>query len=332
MFTLTEEDLLKLWEINQFALPKDRWIFFGLRGCLPVDDGNHGFAKAHKVELAATDYIHPRCTLGQWQPGKGFALFPGSTVPHQKNVASAKAKSGKGTNQLMTGCFKDYRKGWHKAGKPTGHEAFRQDNKLPIRRTADDLDYDEDDRVEYMQPFDNLHAAWSQGVDHQGFASAGCQVVVGFPKCKKRGAQSDDTGPWKVFKENAYAIDQDSFFYVLLNGRDAQRIAAGGSASPRLRFGSKGDLVELVQQALKARGFYEGRVDQDFGPRNLRALLEFQTAEFGPPPPPPERRRRCRQSANSSGHRRRLAKRFGRTGVRRRGASNSGGKHGEIPL
>ena len=40
----------------------------------------------------------------------------------------------------MTGCYPDYRKGKHKADSNTGHDAFRQDNKLPIQRTADDID------------------------------------------------------------------------------------------------------------------------------------------------------------------------------------------------
>lgn len=35
-----------------------------------------------------------------------------------------------GTNMLLTGFYKDYRKGWHKAGSDTGHEAFRQNSTL----------------------------------------------------------------------------------------------------------------------------------------------------------------------------------------------------------
>lgn len=282
MFILTEEHLLQLWELNQFPVPKDRWVFFGLRGCLPVNDNDHSFAKEHPVQIEAIDYIHPRCALGQWQPGKGFALFPGSTVPHRKHVSASHAQGGKGTNQLMTGCYADYRKGKHKADSDTGHDAFRQDNKLPIQRTADDFDYDADDRVEYAQPFDNLHAAWCQGVDHDSYASAGCQVVVGFPQCTKR-HNNPDTGPWKVFKENSYAIAQSSFYYVLLTGRDAERtVHTTTPLQPRLRYGSKGALVTLVQQALKERSFYEGEIDDDFGIRTLRAMLSFQTAEFGP--------------------------------------------------
>lgn len=46
-------------------------------------------------------------------------------------------------------------------------------------------------------PFDNLHAGWCMGVESESFASAGCQVLVGFPKCSKRGTKPE-TGPWKA--------------------------------------------------------------------------------------------------------------------------------------
>ena len=65
-------------------------------------------------------------------------------------------------------------------------------------------------------------------------------------------------------------------------GHEAERMAQGAStAVHRLRYGSKGPLVTRVQEALKAKGFYEGRIDDDFGIRTLRAVLRFQTTEFG---------------------------------------------------
>jgi len=184
----------------------------------------------------------------------------------------------------MTGRYRDYRKGIHKKGGPTAHEAFRQIAAHPIRRTADDFDYDNDDRVEFTNPFDNIHAAWSMGVDNDNYASAGCQVIVGYPKCTKRG-DKPDIGAWGVFKENAYSpeLGQDVFLYVLLSARDAQRIVLDGPAKlTRLRFGSDGELVKLVQNALKTEDFYEGNVDGDFGERTLRAVLAYQEATFGP--------------------------------------------------
>jgi hypothetical protein len=282
MFELSVEHLDRLCAMNQFEIPADEIVLFGLRGSLPVNPDDHEYRQLHHVDLVDIDHTHPRCVLGQWKPNEGLALFPGSTVPHRRYVEKSIAKNGEGANQLMTGCHAGYRKGIHKAGKPTAHQAFRQANKLPIRRTGDDLEFDVEDRVEFMRPFDNLHAAWCMGVDHDTYASAGCQVVVGYPRCARRN-DGPDVGPWKTFKERAYDVTQDSFHYILLKGRDAFRVAASpeGALSARLRFGSKGDLVSELQKQLAKDGHYEGEPDGDFGPRTLFAVLEYQTAAFG---------------------------------------------------
>jgi hypothetical protein len=284
MFTLKEEHLRRLCQINAFPVPEDEMVFFGLRGCLPVDEERRDFRAKHKVHVVAVDYLHPRCVLGQWKPRKErIAVFPGSTVPHKKHVTKSREAGGLGANQLLTGFHPDYRKGKHKGAKSTGHYAFRQVSKLPIRRTADDLDFEEDDRIEYGMPFDNLHAAWCFGSNDQSYASAGCQVVAGFPKCEKR-KDKPEVGAWRVFRQNAYDLAQDRFRYMLLNGTDAQRVVLVGSKKvpARLRFGSQGDLVDTVQRKLRALEHYEGDIDGDFGIRTLRAVMEFQEHEFGP--------------------------------------------------
>jgi hypothetical protein len=66
------------------------------------------------------------------------------------------------------------------------------------------------------------------GVNHDEYASAACQVIVGYPKCARR-EDKPDVGPWKIFKENAYGLSQESFPYVLLDGLDAQAVAQNGS-------------------------------------------------------------------------------------------------------
>lgn len=281
MFTLTTDHLRHLWGANHFDISDAEWLFFGLRGCIPANDTSTSFADQHVLIPYTIDYTHPRCTIGQFKPDGSFALFPGSTVPHQRNVATARDRNGRGTNQLMTGFHPDYRKGWHKAGKPTGHKAFRQDSKIPIRRSGDDLDYDTDDRVEYTTPYDNLHAAWCMSTDDDRYASAGCQVIVGYPRCEGR-ANRPDVGPWRTFLTNAYDIPQTSFGYILLSARDAIAVSSGAPTRQRLRFGSSGSLVSEVQQLLKDRAFYEGRIDGDFGRRTLFAVLAFQEAMFGP--------------------------------------------------
>jgi peptidoglycan hydrolase-like protein with peptidoglycan-binding domain len=91
-------------------------------------------------------------------------------------------------------------------------------------------------------------------------------------------------GPWAAFKEKAYSLKQDAFPYLLVDGRDLQRVILNGvkPVPVTLRFGSKGPLVSEVQTALKKLGYYEGKIDEDFGNRTLRAVLAFQTNAFGP--------------------------------------------------
>jgi len=283
-FTLSEGNLRRLCEINGFPAPNQGMIFFGLRGCLPLTESSQEFKAEHEVDVAPVDYTHPRCVIGQWLPADAkIALFLGSTVPNLNNIRRSVNAGGAGTNQLMSGYYKDYRKGTHKAGTATAHEAFRQIEGRPIRRTADDFDFDNDDRVEFDNPFDNLHAAWCMGINHDNYSSAGCQVVVGYPKCPQRGNQPD-LGPWAVFKRNAYSLPQNGFPYFLLNGSDAQAVAASGTAklSVRLRFGSQSPLVAELQRELQAAGFYEGVIDENFGERTLRAVLAFQSTKIAP--------------------------------------------------
>lgn len=194
MFTLTEHVLIRAWKKCQFPIPNDdEMIFFGLRGCLPLDLEGTGFASEHRLVTHSYNHKNMRCTLGQWKPGSGIALFPGSTVPSVYNVGRARERGGRGTNMLMRGLYR-YEKGMHKSGKPTGHQAFRQATWFPVRRTRDDLDYDCDDSVDfsYSYVWDNLHCGWKLDPSDEGFASAGCQVVAGYPQEQKIGPRADD--------------------------------------------------------------------------------------------------------------------------------------------
>src|SRR5512140_1252853 len=126
-FLLDDTLLRRLANINSFPIPEDGMVFFGLRGALPVNPDDCDFDAAHALNVENTDYVHPRCTLGQWTPADGMlAVFPGSTVPHSRYVRDALARGGVGVNQLLTGYYGDYRKGVHKQGTITGHQAFVQ--------------------------------------------------------------------------------------------------------------------------------------------------------------------------------------------------------------
>lgn len=283
-FSINESHLNRLCEVNSFPAPQDRMIFFGIRGCLPMNTSDHRFLQQNSFNLLEVNYMNPRCTIGQWRPADNtFAVFPGSTSPHINFYQNG---NGAGANQLMPGYYVDYKKGVHKAGTPTGHDAFKQTDGCPVRRTYDDMDYDNyDDRVEYEHKLDNIHAGWCLSVNADRHAGAGCQVILGFPRCPRRD-NAPDEGPWKVFKENAYRLDQERFPYVLLEGLHVleivQKTDQNTAISARLRFGSKGPLVRRVQTVLRDKGFYEGDIDEDFGSRTLRAVLAYQTQQFGP--------------------------------------------------
>jgi hypothetical protein len=268
---------------NRFPVLQQGMVFLGIRGASPVIADYQSFAASHELILTMPDNQHPCCTLVQWLPKqKTLAVFPGSTIPHKKYIRKAFAKGGAGANQLLSGYYHDYRKGDHNLDSPTRHRAFRQTEARFVLRTIDDLVYETDDRMEYNNPFDNLHAGWCMGVNHADFASAGCQVIVGYPHCAQRGSLPD-TGPWATFVGNAYAQPQDRFPYVLLTGQDYFRAYVGNMAESdfRLRYGSAGTEVQELQQRLKAKRFYEGQVDDQFGKRTMNAVLAFQRASFG---------------------------------------------------
>ena len=285
-------DILKLLaERASFAVPADGMVFFGFRGLLPFDVGGTGFAQSHDVRLVNFDHQRMRCTLGQWRPADGkLALFPGSTVPNLKAIQTAKGNNGIGANMLMLGRYA-YDRGVHKPGKPTGHRGFRQGMFFPVWRSADDFDYDLVDRLDLsgtvpdVYPWDNFHCAYSDNIEGN-FSSNGCQVVAGRPTMPANG-NLPESGPWKRFVENAYgasANNQTRFPYLLFAGAELGKLATspGAPVTRLVRFGSHGDWVVKVQEALRSHGFPFLPVDGGFGRDTLEALMAFQNASFGP--------------------------------------------------
>ncbi len=288
-FLLSSDLLSRMAERSCIEIPSGDLVFFGIRGLLPLDLSGTDFASEHRVRQADIDNLRMRCTLGQWRPAdRTIALFPGSTVPFQNAIATARARGGVGANMLMLGRYR-YQKGIHKPGAPSGHRAFRQAMFFPVWRSQDDLDFDLDDRLDLGASsdsfvFDNLHCAFHDNTDTVGYSSNGCQVVAGQPRSARR-SNKPETGPWKRFIENAYELAerQDIFGYLLFTGVEAARLAEvpAGEVSKLLRFGSSGRLVREVQAALRSEGFDFLDVDGDFGRDTLRAVMSFQTREFG---------------------------------------------------
>ncbi|MDB5519928.1 MAG: Peptidoglycan-binding domain 1 protein [Tardiphaga sp.] len=145
---ISDELLREMFALCSFIIPDDEIVFVALRGVQPLQFGGSDFKSAHDAMAVPLDYQHMRCTIAQWDTGKGkLALFVGSSVPHLSAIASHLPRNGNGVNRLVSGCFGDvpglpghsYFKGNHGVDR---HLAFRNESKLPIWRTADDTDYE----------------------------------------------------------------------------------------------------------------------------------------------------------------------------------------------
>lgn len=276
MFEITESVLEAALRRARLTRPDQGAILFGIRGGSPTQPNASELAARQGVEAGGVDYLRARCSIGFWSPGKGISLYPGSTVPGQRLVKAGLAKGGQGVNQLCIGLHRGYRKGTHKASSPSAHRALRMERNLPVMRTADDLDFDADDRLDYSAAFDNIHCGWVKDAATPGYSSAGCQVIVG--------GANPEVGPWKDFATRIYSLAQIEFDYFLFNVGELARTAAAAdpvSLPLALRYGSEGDEVETLQRVLTARGFSTAGTDGAFGYQTLSAVMQFQRQVMG---------------------------------------------------
>ena len=275
-FTLTETHLRRLFSRARLPFDASQMTLIGLRGVSPADGVGGKASQSVQVSTAAPDYIHPRCSIGWWRPGDGFALHPGSTVPHASDVKQRIPAAGAGVNQLCLGLHEGYAKGMHPQSRPkTRHRALRMNKAIPVQRTAADMDFDGDDRLDYATAYDNIHCGWTASAQSSKYSSLGCQVVVGFAL--------PETGPWAKFIGAVYANAQQTFNYALFTGAEVQRTANTAAADPlpaTLRYGSRdvggATLVRDVQTALANAGYLSAAPDGSFGFRTLAAVYNFQ--------------------------------------------------------
>jgi len=285
---LTPELLKRLARRNNFQVPTSGMVFVCIRGAVPGDLKDNGFAASRTIQTIEIDYRHMRCTFVQWKTGEGMlALFPGSTVPSQQSIENALAGKTK-ANQVIPGCF-SYVRGRHKGTTPNGHDAFRQNVFLPVQRTRDDGDFDLADAVDFARSakaedfvWDNIHAAYNDDPTVPKYSSEGCLVVCGFPSTTS--GKHVERGPWKTFRQNAYdgTGGQQEFTCMLFESDDVVRVAEGDDELMQIvRYGSRGPLVGNVQEALVRAGFEIGLPDDKFGRNTLIALYGFQKRLFG---------------------------------------------------
>lgn len=283
MATIRVSDALlrRLCDINQFPIPKDaEMVFFGIRGALPYNPDNFAFEDSRSIVITSVNYTSFRCTLGQWNLKTGkVAIYPGSTVPGIRNIRNAIAKKGMGTNQMIPGFYNDVKKGWHQGGSAKfGHMAFRQTKERPVRRTADDAIYTDNDLLTYEIQFDNIHSGFRTSINDNLNASHGCQILVGMPDCEVYKA----SGGFKAFKDSAYAIKgQEYFCYMLLNAKDYERLNVSQNAPfpRRLRYGSEGEAVKALQEALAEENMMvddEFEVSGVFDIPTFKAVINYQ--------------------------------------------------------
>lgn len=279
MFTLTSAALERLARSGAYDLGTARCILFGLRGCLPANTADVTVGPSKALRIVPVDHLSMRCTMGVWLPEDGTLMaVPGSTVPHRKAVEAAKAAGGLGANRILPGLLR-FRKGKHpQSGNRPQQDAFVQAIDFPYQRSADDLDYDEQDPVAFETPGDNIHCAFADSPNAPGFDSSGCLVVAGF--AQRAGMPgSKDIGCWPRLRDTAYASGQRDFPFLLGNGTEAEAsaVAAPGTLPLRLRFGSSGDTVRSVQSALARLGLLKRTdVDGGYGRLTVLAVREAQ--------------------------------------------------------
>ena len=280
-FNFSANHLQRLCEVNFFPYLANKLIVFGLRGVLPKNTNDENLEHSKVLEQKELDYNRCRCTIGIWSPFENKIMaFPGSTVPHKKYIHRHLINVSK-ANQMLTGYYSKYEKGTHAPRNiDSWHAALKLKTNIAYRRTNDDYDFDSFDTIETGNPHDNIHAAFNNNINEDKFGSAGCQVIVGLPKC---GRFSENTGPWKVFHDTIYSSTQNVFDYILLKGSDAKRVSESGNQkmSARLRFGSKGEVVEQLQQKFKDLNLYNAKIDGDFGKITLGSVLKFQKKQLG---------------------------------------------------
>jgi hypothetical protein len=284
-FSLRATDLEQLAAANSFPLSDaGDIVLFGLRGC-GIIAATEEFADEAILLDRRPDHHTARCVMGVWNRTSGkIAVFPASTVPNAKAVRQWRNVGDIG-NMLPTGFYR-YVTGTHNSrpGCLVLRKAGGEKRVVVVRRSSDNLRYERTDMFQKCAPGDNLHPSFFGNTE--GFSSYGCQVVVG--SATNAGVH---TGPWSAFRRAAGlpargARDDLPFPYLLLTGAEAQMAsllrrqgqvpgAAGWAELRRLRFGSRGDAVLRLQQALGLTA-----PDGDFGANTAVALHTAQAARL----------------------------------------------------
>lgn len=236
----------------------------GIRGCISSDYGK--WLSEINIEHKNIDHESMNCTFILFDGDLMLALN-GSTSPHMKYISKAKENAGRGANQLETGFYRAYAKGMHHPSDLTAHKALRQTRVAPIRRTTDNTTFELTDKIEVAIVGDNIHAAWCN-IGGKTHASAGCQVIAGYPECEKR---KGNTSHWKLFHDYIYSLPQETFNYLLVNYSWVDRVV-NNKMSDLIIYGSEGEKVKELQKVLNLT------LDGLYLRESYAAIMNFQKA------------------------------------------------------
>ena len=303
-FDFTAAHLSTLCDANRFNVksnekdPRDE-VIFALRGCC-LGAGKHssgGFVSSVKLQEAVPDHQQSRCVIGVWKRSTNkIAVFLGSTVPYWSGMLKQlEEPTKKICNLLPTGRY-FYTIGTHRETEKEWaiFGAFRQQSDVPCIRTKDNLVYEISDEWDFGEPGDNIHPSRHPKPTDQ-FSSEGCMTSPGGGKNMTRTEKHD--GLWADFREaagltkNSAPTKEDGFKFVVvvLTGREARLASTTKKDLVRLRFGSEGDDVKLLQDALasldrrdpKKGKYYAGTKDSQMGRATTQAYVDWQNEHQG---------------------------------------------------
>jgi outer membrane protein OmpA-like peptidoglycan-associated protein/peptidoglycan hydrolase-like protein with peptidoglycan-binding domain len=293
-FDLTAEVLERLARFNRFVFRStDTKVVFGLRGCT-LDASAGSFSDRVSVREIEPNHIDNRCVIGVWDRGANKVVaFQASTVPNWEYMESYRENHAKKANLQPTGRY-HLTVGTHRAKKKNAagelvdnpnriQGALRNDQEIVVLRSEDDLSYTVRDTWDKTVPNDNIHpgiVAVNPGSSTvPDYSSAGCNTIPG------SSVSDTPAGDWADFRralglDNARptANDGETFGHMLLTGREARCVSNGNTSLGRLRFGSRGDEVRQLQEAMArhAKKYYTGKSDGEFGPGTAMAFIKYQ--------------------------------------------------------
>ncbi len=299
-FMFTPQDLELLLELNAFdPRPTNGKLIFALRGAAliasiddprPVD--NQIGRDALTLKETTPDHARFRCVIGVYDIlARKLSGYVASTVPCRRAVWGY-ANGLSAANMMATGLYR-FTVGWHHPGTARALPGVltEADDQRTVRRSPKALSYGLNDVWDCGDPGDNLHPSFADR--SAAFSSWGCLTVSGnYQAPANDRAHGVHTGEWARFREalglqpKGAGDHGKQFDAVLLTGLDAamasqirqtRRPADAGApkASARLRHGSSGERVKLLEAALgrPATGKMSAPV--------VKAYTDLQKAKLG---------------------------------------------------